>query len=84
MRPLLWHGNKTVDSKALVTGRNILTDITDSNAKFRNVVHRNVRDSAHRVLKKLSGQGRKRKRCKGGKQSSIVMKKKNIKIDIFS
>jgi len=83
VRPLLWHGAKTVGSEALAAGRNILTDMTDPNAKFRDVVRRNVRDSAHRVLKKLSGLGRKRKRGKGWKQSSRV-KKKNIKRDIFS
>ena len=51
-------------SEALAAGRNILTDMTDPDAKFRDVVRRNVRDSAHRVLKRLSGQGRKRKRVK--------------------
>ena len=37
------------------------TDMVDPNAKFRDVLRRNVRDSVHRVLKRLSGQGRKRK-----------------------
>jgi hypothetical protein len=41
-------------------------DMADPNAKFLDVVRRNVRDSAHRVLKRLSGQGRKRKRVKAG------------------
>jgi hypothetical protein len=82
---LLWHGAKTVGSEALAAGRNIITDMTDPDAKFRDVVRRNVRDSAHRVLKRLSGQGRKRKRGKGGKQSSRVKKRKrDIKRDIFS
>jgi len=85
VRPLLWHGAKTVGSEALAAGRNIITDMTDPDAKFRDVVRRNVRDSAHRVLKRLSGQGRKRKRGKGGKQSSRVKKRKrDIKRDIFS
>jgi len=85
VRPLLWHGAKTVGSEALAAGRNILTDMLDSDVKFRDVVRRNVRDSAHRVLKRLSGQGRKRKRSKGGKQSSRVKKrKKDLKRDIFS
>jgi len=44
--------------------------MTDPNVKFR-YVSRNVRDSANRVLKSLSGQGRKRKRGESGKQSSI-------------
>jgi hypothetical protein len=50
VRPLLWHGAKTVGSEALAAGRNIITDMTDPNAKFRDVVRRNVHDSAHRVL----------------------------------
>jgi len=51
-------------------------------------------ESAHRVIKKLSGQGRKRKRAtstKGGgkvkkarKQPAIGRNKANIKRDIFS
>ena len=78
------HASKTVGSEALAAGWNI-TDMTNPEAKFRNVVRRNARDSAHRVLKRLSGQGRKRKRGKGGKQSSrVTKKKKNIKRDIFS
>ena len=82
---MLWHGAKIVGSEALAAGRNIITDMTDPDAKFRDVVRRNVRDSAHIILKRLSGQGRKRKRGKGGKQSSRVTKnKKNIEIDIFS
>jgi len=72
-----------VGSEALAAGRNIITDMTDRNAKFLDVVRRNVHDSAHRVLKRLSGQGRKRKRGKGRKQSSRV-KKKNIYSEIFS
>ena len=55
------------------------TDMADPNAKFRDV-HRNVRDTADRVLKSLSGQRRKRKGSKGGRQSSRVNKNlKNIK-----
>ena len=66
MRPLPWHGAKSVVSEVRATGRNILTDMTDPNAKFRVVVRRNVSDSAHRVIKGLRGQGRKRKRVKAG------------------
>jgi hypothetical protein len=84
VRPFLWHGAKTVSSEVLAAVRNIITDMKDPDAKFRDVVRRNVRDSAHRVLKMLGGHGRKRKRGKGGKQSSRVTKKKNIKINIFS
>jgi len=85
--PLLCHSAKTLGSEALAAGRNILTDKTDPNAKFRDVLRKNVRDSAHRVLKGLSGQGLKRKRGKGSKQSSRVKKKKkkkNIKRNFFS
>jgi hypothetical protein len=80
VRPFLWHGAKTVGSEALASGQNIITDKTDPDAKFRDVVRRNVRDSAHRVLKRLSGQGRKLKRVKGRKQSSRVTKKKKKKM----
>ena len=66
MRPLFWHGAKTVGSEALAAGRNILTDMAEPSAKFRDVVRRNMRDSAHRVLKRISGQGRKRKRVIAG------------------
>ena len=43
-RPLLWQGAKTVGSEALAAGRNILTDMEDPNAKFRDFVRRNIRD----------------------------------------
>ena len=59
VRSLLWHGAKTVGSEAIATGRNILIDMTDPNAKLRDVVRRNVSDPAHRVLKRLNAQGRK-------------------------
>ena len=72
---------KTVGSEALAAGWNIITDTTDPDAKFRDVVCRNVRDSEHRVLKRPSEQGRKRKRGIGGKQSSRVTK--NIKRHLF-
>ena len=64
MRPLLWHGANTVGSVVQAAGRNILTDMSDPDAKFRDVVRRNVSDSAHRFLKRVSGQGRKRTRGK--------------------
>jgi len=63
---MLWHGAKTVGSEALAAGRNIITDMTDPNAKFRDVVRRNVRDSAHRVLKRLSGRDANAKGVKAG------------------
>ena len=84
VRPLLCHGTKTVGSGALLAGRNIPTDMTDPDAKFRDFVRRNLRDSAHRILKWLSGQGRKTKRGKSGKQSSRIKKrKKDIKRHFF-
>jgi len=39
--------------------------MTDTKVKFRDV-RRNVRDSTHRVLQRLSGHGRKRKRVNVG------------------
>ena len=65
MRPLLWQGTKTVGSEALVTGRNIISDMawnTDSDAKIRDILRRKVTESTHRVINRLSGRGRKRKR----------------------
>ena len=50
VRPLPWHGAKTVCSEALAAGQNIITDMTDPDAKFRDVLRRNVRDSGHRIL----------------------------------
>ena len=73
-------------SEALATGRNKLTDMAEPNAKLHDVSRRNVSDSAYRVLKRLRGQGSKRKRAtsaKGGKQPSTC-NKKNLKSDIFS
>ena len=66
MRPMLGDGTKTVGSDVLATGRNILTDMADPNAKFRDVVSRKVRDSAHRLLKRLNVEGRKCKTVNAG------------------
>jgi len=65
MRPLLWHGAKTMDLDAIATGLNILTDMAYPNVKFRDVLRRKVSELAHRELKRMSGQGRKSKRAKG-------------------
>ena len=59
------------------------------NAKIPDIVRRNVTDSAHRVLNKLSGQGLKRKRATSNKRaknqpSTGKNKTKIIKIDSFS
>jgi len=80
--PVLWHCVKIVGSEELTTGRNIFAVMADPNATFRNVLRSNVRDSAHRILKRLRDQGRKRKRAKGWNQS-LGGKKKNIKIHLF-
>ena len=77
VRPLLWQGDKSVGSEALVTGRNIMSDIaqnTDPHANIRDIVRRNMTESAHRVIKKLSGQGRKRKRATSAKGRGKVKK----------
>jgi len=42
-----------MDSEALTTGRNIITDMSNSNAKIREC--RNVSELAHKVINKLSG-----------------------------
>ena len=50
LRPLLWQFAKTMGSEGLATGRNILTDTADPNAKLRDVVRSNLSESAHRVI----------------------------------
>jgi hypothetical protein len=70
---------------------------TDPNARFRDTVRRNVTERPNKVIKKLSGQGRKRKRAtsakRGGKtkkakrqslKGTTKKKRNNIKRDIFS
>ena len=93
--------SKTVCSDAMFTGRNIKSDMaqnTDSNAKIRDIVRRNMTESAHRVIKERSGQGRKRKRFTSVKRAGRAEKAKKqpargtnekktknyIKRDIFS
>ena len=52
-------------SEAFVTGRNIISDMarnTDTDAKIRDIVRRNVTELALRVINKLIGRGRRRKR----------------------
>ena len=61
MRALLWQSAKAMGSEVLVTGRNIINEMADPNAKLRAIVRRNVSESPHTVIHKLSGQGRKRK-----------------------
>ena len=94
--PLLWKVANAVGSEAIVTGQNIISFIAqniDPNAKIRDIVHRNMTESAHTVIKKLSGQGRKRKRAtstkvggkvkKARKQLGRCTNKASIKRDIF-
>ena len=82
MRPLLWLGAKTVSCQALVTRRNIISHMarnTDSDSKIRDIVRRNVTESARRVINKLSGQGRKRKRARSAKREKMKRAKKQPK-----
>lgn len=66
-------------------GRNIISDMarnTDPNAKIRDIVNRNVTESANRIINKLSGQGRKRNRAtsvKRGGGGNVKRKKKQPK-----
>ena len=63
-------GAKTVGSEALVTGHNIIYDMARNSApdaKRRDIVCRNVTESVHTVINRLSGQGRKRKRATSAK-----------------
>jgi len=72
---------------------------TEPNAKIRDIVRRNIADSAHKLIRTLSGQGRKRKRATAAKMIGKAKKarrqpvkftikkrtkKRNIKRDIFS
>jgi len=99
--PLLWQCAKAMGSEAIVTGRNIITDMaqnTDPKPKIRDIVRRNMAESVHRVIKKMSGQGRKRKSATSSKREGKVKKakkqpvrgtnkttkKKKIKRNIFS
>ena len=100
MFPLLWQCSKAVGSEAIVTGRNIIGDMarnTDPNARIRDTVRRNGTEWAHRVIKELSGQGRKSKRAtfakragksKKAKRQSLKdttkKKRNNMKMNIFS
>ena len=45
LRPLLWQRAKAMVSEALVTGRNIITDMVDPKAKIRYIVRRNMTES---------------------------------------
>ena len=88
---------KAVGSEALLTRRNLITDRarnTDSNSKIREIFRRNVTESAHRVINKLGGQGRKRKwatyskregKAKTAKKQPArrIAKEKNTKTGIF-
>ena len=82
-------------SEAIVTERNIsyMAQNTDPNARIRDIVRRNMSESAHRVIKKLSGQGRKRKWATSTKVGGKAKKARkqpgrgsntNLKMDIFS
>ena len=50
--------------------RNIITDISDPNSKFRDIVRRNVTESAHSVINKLSGQRRNGKSATSTKRAT--------------
>ena len=66
-------------SEALIAGRNIVSDMarnTDTNAKIRDILRRNVDQSAHTVINKLSAQGRKRNRTKSTKRGKAKKAKK--------
>jgi len=90
-----------VGTEAVVTGRNIIGYMalnTDPNARISDIVRKNVTESSHRVIKKMSGQGLKRKRATSAKTFGKAKKAKrqsvkgttknkktnNIKRDIFS
>ena len=53
---------------------------TGPNAKIRDIVRRKVTESTHRVIKKLSGQRRKRKRDTSAKRGGGKVKKAKKKL----
>jgi len=85
VRTVLWSGAKILGRKTLRTGGDILTDIVRStNEHPRDIVSRCLNETAHNLIGKLRGRGRKRKagvakrRQKGGKKPRLT------KRDIFS
>jgi hypothetical protein len=68
-------------SEALATGRNIITDRADPIAKLLDVVRKNLREAAHSVMKRLSGQGRRSYRATSAKsvEQTTRSKKKRKK-----
>lgn len=64
-------GSEAVGIEAFVKGRNMVSDMarnTIPHAKIRNIVSRNVAESAQREINSLSGQGRTRKRGTSNKR----------------
>ena len=64
--------------------------MADRNAQIHDILRRNVTELAHRVINKLSGEGRKRKRATSTKRvkkqpsrGKIQKSKNNIRRDIF-
>ena len=62
VRPVLWSGVKAVGRETLRTGGKIFSDLADntsSDVKTRHVIAKHVSDSAHTLIQKLRGKGRK-------------------------
>jgi hypothetical protein len=60
VRPVLWSLVKAVGKESLRTGNKILSDITDTDRKPRDIIASHVGDSAQNLIQKLRGRGRKR------------------------
>ena len=61
--PVLWSGVKTIGRETLRNGRKFLSylaDITAGDVKPRHIIAKHVGDSAHALIQKLRGRGRKR------------------------
>jgi hypothetical protein len=78
----LWSGAKTLGKETLRTGGKILTDIADKapGASTHDIVSRNLSESTQKLVKKLRGGGRRKRKIVRGR----IPKPKIIKRDIFS
>ena len=79
VKPVLIQGAKAIGKESLTAGANILSDLAakSKNQKLKDIVSSRVTESTHKLVNKLKGQGKRKKRS----QSTIAKKAKR---DIFS
>lgn len=80
VRPVLVSGAKALGRGTLATGANILSDIASKNpnTKIKNIIANRVTESTNKLVSKLQGKGKKRKR------KTTKTSRKKTKRDIFS